>query len=76
MISYIKLDYLRGLCDNSKYSKRIICQLNYACNLSNVLDGKFDEIINAAIEYLYDAVKDKGGVITKACDMTAENMLL
>ena len=76
MISYNKLDYLRGLCDNSKYSKRIICQLNYACNLSNVLDGKFDEIINGAIEYLYDAVKDEGGVITKACAMTAENMLL
>lgn len=65
-----------GTFFNSWYwSNRIISQLEYAAKLSGVSDGKYDEVVNDAIEFICDRY-EKDGTITKEAALETEKIIL
>lgn len=61
--------------DNLGYwTERIIGQLEYACKLSEVRQGKYDAIIRTAVQFLEATVKEQG-TVTKSASQTAEGMI-
>lgn len=59
----------------SKMVTRILSEAEFAIHLSDSLEGKYDESILAALDYLTAEI-EKDGVLTNSVCLTAENMLL
>jgi len=56
------------------WAERILSQMNYAVKLSNVNGGKFDNIIEKALDYLVTK-QTEDGVISKTTALNTENMI-
>lgn len=76
MTLYQKVASLRGMMGKSAWSTRIICELNYAASLSTAKGGKYDAIVDQAADFLLDAGKKDGGVLTVDTCKQAEELLL
>jgi len=75
MSTYIaKLDRLE-VKSSGAAAERIIAQLNYAARLSDANDGKFDKVIEEAVNYL-DEKFTADGAITVEAAAQAEKMIL
>jgi FAD synthase len=59
----------------SVYATRILSELNYACSLSFVKNGKYDAVVEKAADYLTEAVRTDG-VITRTSALEAEKILM
>ena len=64
-----------GITPYSKCNKRILSQVEFAIRLSKELDGKYDAVIDEALDYLTRMI-DADGVLTNSVCMKAEEMLL
>ncbi len=60
---------------SSYWAQRILAQLAYGSKLSAIKDGKYDAIINDAIQYVYYKFHEDG-VISKGIATKAEEMIL
>ena len=57
------------------WGSRIISQIEYASELSEVRGNEFDELLDEATKFLYDEVEREGVITQSACKKT-ENMLM
>ena len=57
------------------WAQRILAQLGYGSKISKIKDGKYDTLINNAIQYVYDKFQEEGA-ITKDTAIKAEGMIL
>ena len=64
-----------GITPYSKCNKRILSQVEFAIRLSKELNGKYDAVIDEALDYLTRMI-DADGVLTNSVCMKAEEMLL
>ena len=75
MASYIsKLDSLEVKTSGAA-AERIIAQLNFAVRLSDANDGKFDKLIEEAVNFLFDKFTADGAITNEAAAQ-AEKMIL
>ena len=75
MTVYDKLAILKPEKAGMGPLSRIWAELAYACGLSAVREGKFDKVIDQALDYVLDA-RQRNGAVTKQTAAEAEKMLL
>ena len=61
--------------ESSAYAARILCQLNYAVNLSEAHGKKYHELLETVIDALIASVGEEG-VITKTAALAAEQSMM
>ena len=59
----------------ARYLVRILAECEFAIRLSKSLEGKYDETVSAALDFLTDAM-ERDGALTKSVCREAEEMLL
>ena len=57
------------------WAQRILAQLAYGSKISNIKSGKYDDLVNRGIQFVYDKFLEDG-VITKETAVRAEEMIL
>ncbi|MGI5851500.1 MAG: alpha-mannosidase [Caldicoprobacterales bacterium] len=57
------------------WAQRILAQLGYGSKISKIKDGKYDTLINNAIQHVYDKFQEESA-ITKDTALKAEGMIL
>ena len=60
---------------HSKWEKRILAELGYLLELSKVQGGKYDELLLAQIDRLYEEFEERGSISNQTA-LAAEQALL
>lgn len=69
-----KLETIKKSTPAGYWSTRIISQLEYAAKISSINGGKYDDIINSAIQFISQRY-DRDAAITKETALEAEHMI-
>ena len=75
MSLYDKIAVIGGKMNQSAWSTRITCELNFAASMSTAKDHKYDALIEQVADYLLAAIENDG-VLTQSACRAAEEMLM
>ena len=57
-----KIENLQKASNHAGFVERIIAQINFATELSVLENGKYDDVINSAVDYLLNEIENNGAL--------------
>ena len=70
-----KIENLQKASNHAGFVERIIAQINFATELSVLENGKYDDVINSAVDYLLNEIENNGALTKQNCQK-AEEMII